>query len=90
MREIVGIRGMWGYLTSKNNPFLEKNANDPMLFKFPEEVGVMDSGRPYLELVAGFHNILKFFQVVYVRRLTYTDMPGVKKHGVRFGFEFTF
>ena len=89
-REILEIKGMMGHLTSKNNPFLEQNAGDPMLFAFPESVRLMDGNKPYLELVAGFHNIFRFFKVVYVRRLTYTDLPDIKKHGVRFGFEFTF
>ena len=28
---------------------------------------------PYMELTAGFENILKFFRIDYVRRLTYND-----------------
>ena len=89
-REVIGIKGMMGYLTSKNNPFLERNAQDAMLFRFPEATHLMENDKPYLELVAGIHNIFKFFEVVYVRRLTYTDLPGVQKNGVRFGFVFTF
>lgn len=90
LREIIGIKGMMGHLTSKNNPFLEQNANDPVLFNFPEGTRLMENDKPYLELVVGVHNIFRFFQVAYVRRLTYTDLPGVKKNGVRFGFQFTF
>ena len=59
-------------------------------FNFPEGTRLMENDKPYLELVVGVHNIFRFFQVAYVRRLTYTDLPGVKKNGVRFGFQFTF
>ena len=89
-REIIGVKGLMGKLTDKNNPLLEKNANDPVLFFLPEDSHVMRSNRPYWEFMAGFHNIFKFFQVVYVRRLNYTDIPGTKKHGVRLAFEMTF
>ena len=45
---------------------------------------------PYMELVLGVHNILKLFEVDYVRRLTYNNAPGVSKNGIRFGFNITF
>ena len=45
---------------------------------------------PYLELVIGVHNIFKMFEVDYVRRLTYTNLPGISKHGIRFGFNLVF
>ena len=89
-REAFGVRGMIGHLTRKNNPFLEENANDPMLFVFPEDTHLMHGIEPYWEVFVGLHNILKFFEVDYVRRLSYNGYSGVHKHGVRFGFHFTF
>ncbi len=89
-RELIGIRGMLGKLTDKNNPLLEMNANDPMLFQFPENIHFFNKNEPYWEFVIGLHNILKFFQITYVRRLSYTGLPGVKRNGVRFGFELSF
>ena len=50
----------------------------------------MDKNKPYLEVVAGVHNIFKFFGVDYVRRLTYNELPGVHKNGVRFSFMMSF
>lgn len=88
-REYVAFKGMWGNLTDKNNPMLEQNATDPTLFKFPVDTHIM-TNQPYLELVVGVHNILKMFEVDYVRRLTYTDLPGASKHGIRFGFNVVF
>lgn len=89
-REIIGINGMWGHLTDKNNPFLERNAGDNMLFQFPEGTYLMDKNSPYWELRVGVHNIFKFFRIDYVRRLSYTGLPRVHRNGIRFSFEFTF
>ena len=86
-REFIGIKGMWGHLTDKNNP--AKNPGDPMLFEFPRESHVM-SNQPYWEAIVGIHNIFKFFGVDYVRRLTYKDLPNVDKQGIRFNFMMSF
>ena len=88
-REYIAFKGMWGKLTDKNNPFLEQNANDPVLYKFPEGTNIMGK-KPYLEMVIGIQNIFKMFEIDYVRRLTYTDMPGISRHGIRFGFNIVF
>lgn len=80
---------MWGTLTDKNNPFLERNRADATLFQFPAATRLMTSD-PYLEAVVGIHNILKCLEIDYVRRLTYTGYPGVKKGGIRLGFNLVF
>lgn len=100
-REFIGCNVLWGTLSSKNNPFLEKNAVDAGLFYFPgsfdAETGnyhylshVMDKKTPYVEVVAGIHNIFKLFHIQYVHRLTYVDQPGTQKWGIRFMFRVTF
>ena len=99
-REYIGCNVLWGTLSSKNNPFLAKNANDNRLFYFPGHFnpdgsfdylsGVMDKKKPYVEVVAGLHNIFKLFHVEYVRRLTYLDDPDTHKWGIRFMFRLTF
>lgn len=86
-REIIGIKGMWGHLTDKNNPALDPN--DPMLFQLPEDTHVM-TNQPYWEAMAGIHNIFKFFGVEYVRRLTYNNYNNIDKWGIRFNFMMTF
>lgn len=88
-REYIAFKGMWGHLTSKNNPFLEENAGSQKLQYFPEGVNVMTND-PYMELVIGVHNIFKFLEVDYVRRLTYTSLPGIDKNGIRFGVNIVF
>ena len=88
-REYIAFKGMWGTLTDKNNPFLERNRADATLFQFPAATRLMTSD-PYLEAVVGIHNILKCLEIDYVRRLTYTGYPGVKKGGIRLGFNLVF
>ena len=93
-REYIGVKCLWGTLTDKNNPFLEKNANDPLLMMFPghyDETGkynfsssVMDKKKPYVEVSAGIHNIFKLLHVEYVRRLNYNELPTANKWGIRF------
>ncbi len=89
-REWLEVKCLWGTLTDKNNPNLESNAGDNLLMPFPEGSYVMDPKRPYVEIIAGIHNIFKIIHIQYVRRLTYTDLPTARKNGVRFMVRFTF
>ena len=84
-REMFKVKSMWGTLTDKNNPF---KSNDPDLFLFPMRNGrytshVMDN-TPDVEVSAGVYNIFKLLHIEYVRRLTYTDLPGTRKGVIRF------
>lgn len=88
-REFVSFRGMYGKLTDKNNPLLPQNANDKTLMQFPEGCHVMDH-RPYMELVLGVHNIFKFLEIDYVRRLSYKELDSAINDGVRIGINLTF
>lgn len=98
-RGFIGCNVLWGTLTEKNNPFLEKNRYDSDLFYFPGNFRkdgtfeynsrVMDRKVPYVELVVGIHNIFKILHVEYVRRLTYLE-PDTQKWGVRFLFRVSF
>lgn len=93
-REKIGVKVLWGDLSSKNNPFLSKNAGDAELMMFPghyDATGnyvyssyVMDNKKPYVELSAGIHNIFKLIHVEYVRRLNYNELPTTNKWGIRF------
>ena len=86
-REYIAAKGVWGQLTDKNNPL--KNPNDDVLFKFPNNSYTFGD-TPYWELVAGVHNIFKFFGIDYVRRINYLNHPNVDKWGIRMGFLMTF
>ena len=97
-REYLACNVLWGTLTRKNNPWL--NPGDGRLFHFPGRFAadgsyeylstVMDRKTPYVEVVAGIHNIFKVFHIEYVRRLTYIDDPDIQKWGIRFMFRVTF
>ena len=89
-REVVGFKTLWGGISDKNNPFLEKNQNSALLMEFPEGCTVMDPNHPYAEFSVGIYNIFKFFRVQYVRRLNYLDLPTANRDGVRLMFEMTF
>lgn len=89
-REWLGVKCLWGTLGDRNNPALERNANDNVLMLFPDGTYTMDRKRPYVELIAGIHNIFKIFHVQYVRRLNYLDLPTAHKHGVRIMMRVTF
>lgn len=88
-REVISFRGMFGHLSDKNRP-------DPLntgdLYKFPYEndeyhyLGRM----PYMELGIGIENIFKVLRIDYIRRLTYTDLPGIDKWGIRIKFHIQF
>jgi hypothetical protein len=58
--------------------------------QFPDGANIMNPHKPYLEVEAGVHNVFKFLAIGFVHRLTYNDMPGIKKNGIRFSFMLTF
>lgn len=88
-REVVTFKGMFGNLSDKNRP---DPLNTGTLFKFPyenDEYHYMNS-TPYMELAFGIENIFKVLRIDYVRRLTYTDLPGIDKWGIRIKFHIQF
>ncbi len=89
-REIIGFNILYGGLSDKNVPELATGSGSSRLMAFPNGSYKMDPHQPYMEIHVGVHNIFKLFQVEYVRRLTYLDLPTAKKHSVRFGIELTF
>ena len=89
-REIISFKGVYGSVTDKNNPNVT-----PGLMLFPtDEFGNTTTytleGTPYVEVSAGIGNILKFFRVDYVQRLTHLENPNVPTHGIRLRFKFHF
>lgn len=77
-REVFCFRGLWGYLTEKNDPASHAEG----LYEFPD--GTYRLGKaPYMEASVGIENIFKFMRLDYVWRLNYLDNPGIQKSGVR-------
>lgn len=88
-REVISFRGMYGHLSNKNRP---DPLNTGELYKFPYEdqqyhyMGNM----PYMEVGIGIENIFKVLRVDYVHRLTYRELPGIDKWGIRIHFHIQF
>ena len=90
MKEVFRFKAMYGGLSDKNNPFLEKNADDQTLFKFPTDrngntTAFEFDSKPYMEVSAGLHNVLKFFMIEVTRRINYLDHPRASKWGINVG-----
>lgn len=80
LREIVGIRGVWGELSDKNKA-LSAPTNIPL---------VAPSRSPYWEYAVGVGNIFKILRIDFSFRGNYLDAPDARPFGVTgsFGFHF--
>jgi hypothetical protein len=80
LREIIGIRGVWGELSDANK-MLSAPANIPLM---------APSGDPYWEYSVGVGNIFKFLRIDFNFRGNYLDAPDARPFGVTgaFGFHF--
>ena len=80
---------MYGRLSEKNRPDPLNTGN---LYKFPyenDEYHYLD-GKPYMEFAVGIENIFKVLRIDYVHRITYRDLPGIDKNGIRIQFHIQF
>ena len=86
LREVFSFRGLYGKLSDQNNP--EYNNS---LFRFPTNTNCKPmEKKPYMELGVGLDNIFTILRLDYVWRLTYKDVPGIDKRGLRIQLHFTF
>ena len=89
-RSIITFKGIYGGVSDKNNPSVTDGL---MLFPVdmygnPTTFTLKD--KPYIEISAGIGNILKFFRVDIVKRVTYLNNPNVQEYGIRARFKFDF
>lgn len=86
LREVLTFKGVYGHLSSRNNPEFHNE-----LFRFPFDTFTKPIGStPYMEIGVGIDNILTILRVDYVWRLTYRDTPNTDKSGLRVSLHFTF
>ena len=86
LREVVSFRGIYGSLLKKNDPVRNQD-----LYRFPERAHTVGLGsKPYMEIGVGLDNILTFLRVDWVWRLTYRDVKGVDRQGLRVSLHFAF
>lgn len=86
LREVISFRGFYGSLTDKNNPW--KQVDIPQ-FPADSHTRLMEH-RPYMEVGVGLDNVLTVLRIDYVWRLTYRDLPGVDRSGLRVSLHFSF
>ncbi|MCF6242116.1 MAG: DUF5686 and carboxypeptidase regulatory-like domain-containing protein [Bacteroidales bacterium] len=89
-RAVVTFKGIYGGVSDKNNPEVTDGL---MLFPTAEDgtkTTYTLSDKPYIEVSAGIGNILKFFRVDIVKRVSYLDNPNVQEYGIRARFKFDF
>lgn len=87
LREAVSCRGMYGWLTDRNKPWLH-----PELPIFPQDARMGGMGRdPYIEVSAGVDNIFRCLRLDYAWRVTYRN-PGypIDRSGLRLALHFSF
>ncbi|WP_268223177.1 DUF5686 and carboxypeptidase-like regulatory domain-containing protein [Sinomicrobium oceani] len=80
LREIVGLRGVWGELSEEN---IALNQPTNMLLQAPSE-------KVYWEYSFGIGNIFRVFRIDFNFRGNYLDMPDARRFSVTgtFGFHF--
>lgn len=71
VKTTVGAKMLYGPLSDNNNPALH-----PELFIFNNGIEPLGD-KPYTEINVGLTNILRFFRIDYVRRLSYGDKGSI-------------
>lgn len=90
LREVATCKILYGNVSKTNDPDYQSN-----LFKFPTDreghpITYTLEKKPYVEVSVGVSNIVKFFRVDLVKRLTYLEHPDVASIGIRARFKFDF
>ena len=78
-RELIGARAIYGRFEDGNRA----------LMQLPEEIFTLEE-KPFAEAYIGVENILRFFRVDGIWRLTYLDNPNTIKFGILLGFDIQF
>lgn len=80
LREIVGLRGVWGDISEKN---MQLSAPTGMQLLAPND-------KVYWEYAVGVGNIFKFLRIDFNFRGNYLDLPNARPFGVTGSFGFYF
>lgn len=90
LREVATFKVLFGGIRDENIP---NDSNG--LIQFPTTVdGISETysleGEPYMEASIGIANVLRFFRIDLVKRLSYLNHPNVAEWGIRARFKFDF
>lgn len=90
LRELATVKVLYGQVSEQNHP--DKSGGLYELPKYPDGTPLTYTleKKPYIEASVGIGNIFKVLRVEFVRRMTYTDHPGINKSGVRFAAQMQF
>ena len=83
LREVVAGRAVIGKVSAENREALIFPSNLYTLSKAGYPSSLFEHNKPYVEAGVGVENILKFFRVDAVWRLSYLDHPNIAKFGIR-------
>ncbi|MEN9511653.1 MAG: hypothetical protein RLZZ370_1472 [Bacteroidota bacterium] len=85
-REVITAKAIYGTLAEGNRTLQPRTFNGMEVTPFT----TFNNRDPYLELGYGIENILKFFRVDAVHRLTYRTAAGARNFGVKLSFGVNF
>jgi hypothetical protein len=84
LRTFIATNLLMGHLSGKNQAIIPETDNFGFTVRRPNSLDL----KPYAEFGYGLDNILRFFRVTFLHRVTYRDAPGVRKFGVFFSARF--
>lgn len=89
-RELWRLRMFYGDLSPRNNPYI---SNEVVYFDKDDDGRIVTrtiDQTPYMEATVGVENVLRFFTVEYVKRLSYREYDNVRREKVRLTVHFNF
>jgi hypothetical protein len=88
LREVASFRAVVGKVSNQNRNAIIFPQNLFALNKLGDNPTLFNKNKPYVEAGVGIENILKFFRVDAVWRLSYLDHPNISKFGIRATVQF--
>ena len=85
-REVLTAKAIYGTLDPGNRALIPQFDRGQVVTPF----STFNPTEPYLELGYGIENILKFFRIDAVHRLTYRGVAGARNFGLKFSFGVNF
>lgn len=83
LREMVGVKVLYGAISSGNRPDAGSNLYRLPAYPDGRPISYSLEQKPYVEAQIGIGNIFKIVRIDLIRRFSYLDHPGVSKFGVR-------
>jgi hypothetical protein len=85
-RTFIAGNLLWGGLSQANQDLIPRDIDEPTVNPVNQVFSL--GKKPYAELGYGISNVLKFFRITFLHRVTYRDNPGIRRFGVFFSARF--